>query len=95
MRAFDWIVKHDYVVTAPAYLVLFDRFGFLAVALAAVAATATSVAEVERSWDRAERLYRRSGWRYGYGAGYVDATRGRPYDLEPPPDGRSRTGVDQ
>lgn len=39
---------------------------------------------------RQSAMWRRIGWRYGYGAGYVDARRGRDYDNTPPDDGRTR-----
>ena len=39
-----------------------------------------------------DEVERRIGWGYGYGAGYVDALRGRRANNVPPPDGRVREG---
>ena len=40
--------------------------------------------------ERQNRIHRRIGWAYGYGAGYADAQRDRPASNVPPADGRAR-----
>lgn len=60
----------------------------LLIVLAVLAASARPMQRAER--ERRDALMRRIGWGYGYGAGYVDAQRGREYDLAPPRDGYTR-----
>lgn len=50
------------------------------------------------NWGRAKNaartaaMYRRIGWAYGYGAGWVDCRRNLACDPTPPPDGMARWG---
>jgi hypothetical protein len=55
--------------------------------LAVGAMTARRMSTRER--DRRDATMRRIGWGYGYGAGWVDAARGR-YEPGAPADGKTR-----